>query len=349
MGEGSAIMPDTAPKVGRNEPCPCGSGLKYKNCCRDLGLGPAASEVHESVMDEIENALAQQSFDSMEDLQAFMQSYQQQRNNAPMDDFQGLSPEQMRVLLNAPLDQQTIVTIPSELTEEPEAPLADLFRLLADAIGEKGLKPTAKGNLPRNTCREILYAHLGDAGYAEHTRVGNINWEMDAMDLHITRVIGELAGLIRKYKGRFILSRPARRMRRETGMRELYPILFRTFLTSFNWAYPRALQEAPFLQQSSLFTAYLIDCYGDEERPATFYIDRFRRAFPAAADEMSAPDWSSPERELAMSYTNRCLERFAAFTGLAIVRSERPSDQLIPDHYVRGGPMRGRILQFVSA
>jgi hypothetical protein len=23
----------TAPKVGRNDPCPCGSGLKYKRCC----------------------------------------------------------------------------------------------------------------------------------------------------------------------------------------------------------------------------------------------------------------------------------------------------------------------------
>ena len=22
-----------APKVGRNEPCPCGSGKKYKKCC----------------------------------------------------------------------------------------------------------------------------------------------------------------------------------------------------------------------------------------------------------------------------------------------------------------------------
>ncbi|MGO9124867.1 MAG: SEC-C metal-binding domain-containing protein [Terriglobales bacterium] len=22
-----------APKVGRNEPCPCGSGKKYKRCC----------------------------------------------------------------------------------------------------------------------------------------------------------------------------------------------------------------------------------------------------------------------------------------------------------------------------
>lgn len=23
----------SAPKVGRNEPCPCGSGKKYKQCC----------------------------------------------------------------------------------------------------------------------------------------------------------------------------------------------------------------------------------------------------------------------------------------------------------------------------
>jgi SEC-C motif-containing protein len=32
-----AIVPETivraAPKVGRNEPCPCGSGKKYKYCC----------------------------------------------------------------------------------------------------------------------------------------------------------------------------------------------------------------------------------------------------------------------------------------------------------------------------
>jgi len=24
---------NTAPKVGRNDPCPCGSGKKYKKCC----------------------------------------------------------------------------------------------------------------------------------------------------------------------------------------------------------------------------------------------------------------------------------------------------------------------------
>ncbi|MCD6342610.1 MAG: SEC-C domain-containing protein, partial [Spirochaetaceae bacterium] len=38
-GERKEASPDkiqikrTAPKIGRNDPCPCGSGKKYKNCC----------------------------------------------------------------------------------------------------------------------------------------------------------------------------------------------------------------------------------------------------------------------------------------------------------------------------
>jgi len=27
------LVAKNAPKIGRNEPCPCGSGLKYKRCC----------------------------------------------------------------------------------------------------------------------------------------------------------------------------------------------------------------------------------------------------------------------------------------------------------------------------
>lgn len=30
---GPAPVKSSAPKVGRNEPCPCGSGKKYKHCC----------------------------------------------------------------------------------------------------------------------------------------------------------------------------------------------------------------------------------------------------------------------------------------------------------------------------
>lgn len=38
-GNDEMFLPETyiraEPKVGRNDPCPCGSGKKYKKCCLD--------------------------------------------------------------------------------------------------------------------------------------------------------------------------------------------------------------------------------------------------------------------------------------------------------------------------
>jgi len=36
------VMPMLAAKVGRNEPCPCGSGLKYKKCCGKMAVSSPA-------------------------------------------------------------------------------------------------------------------------------------------------------------------------------------------------------------------------------------------------------------------------------------------------------------------
>ena len=38
-GEVAETQPVVAPKIGRNDPCPCGSGKKYKRCC---GAGTTA-------------------------------------------------------------------------------------------------------------------------------------------------------------------------------------------------------------------------------------------------------------------------------------------------------------------
>jgi SEC-C motif domain protein len=32
-GQQPALVPRTAPRIGRNDPCTCGSGRKYKKCC----------------------------------------------------------------------------------------------------------------------------------------------------------------------------------------------------------------------------------------------------------------------------------------------------------------------------
>ena len=42
----SAQKPETyrrpEPKIGRNDPCPCGSGRKYKHCCLNQSAAAAA-------------------------------------------------------------------------------------------------------------------------------------------------------------------------------------------------------------------------------------------------------------------------------------------------------------------
>jgi hypothetical protein len=49
--------------------------------------------------------------------------------------------------------------------------------------------------------------------------------------------VAELAGLVRKYKGQFILSRDCRRLLAEGGLETVYPKLFRAYIEQFNWAY----------------------------------------------------------------------------------------------------------------
>ena len=280
-------------------------------------------DVRDSIHQEIQEALAGRAFESMEDAQAFLNAFQTERNQRPLEHFHGLSPSQVHRLLHHPLESPDVARVAEQLDAEPDAPLARLFALLAEAIGEKGLKPTAKGNFPRNACREIMRAWLGEARYEEYTRFGGINWEYDAEELHATRVVAEVAGLVRKYRGRFILSRSARAMLRNSGLRELYPHLFRTYVTEFNWAYRDGYPATPFVQQGWLFTAYLLHRHGDEERPAEFYADAFLQAFPAVEMEMEEEPLVLPlEQEWQSLYAVRSLERFAACTGLAVMRGD---------------------------
>jgi hypothetical protein len=54
-------------KIGRNDPCPCGSGRKYKNCClEDQGSG-LPPEGPAGVFAEIRQAMQGRQFTSLEE------------------------------------------------------------------------------------------------------------------------------------------------------------------------------------------------------------------------------------------------------------------------------------------
>ncbi len=248
-------------------------------------------------------------------------------------------------MLNFPFASPGLVRFPEVLDGIPAAPILTLFKLLTDAIGEQGLKPTAKGNLPRNFCREAALAYWGEQRYQKNTRYRGINREEDFDDLHVTRLVAELSGLIRKYKGRFILSRDCRRLLAENGLAAVYPRLFRAYVEQFNWAYRDGYPELRFMQSTFLFTLYLLTHYGEAWRPQVFYEDAFLGAFPRLLDEVPPSQVISPDETVRRGYTWRSLVHFAGFLGLATV--EPVSDELLcHEHRVKALPLLGQIVQF---
>jgi hypothetical protein len=183
---------------------------------------------------------------------------------APLDDFHGLSPEQMHRVLDFPFDSPELVTYSHVVRDDPPAPILTLFGMLAEAIGEQGLKPTATGNLPRIVCKEAASVYWGDEAVRKDGRFVHISKEEDFSHLHVTRLIAELAGLIKKYRGRFILSRECRRSLAEHRLGGVYPRLLLSYVRDFNWACRDGFPDLGFIQRSFLFTLYLLNMHGGE-------------------------------------------------------------------------------------
>ena len=104
--------------------------------------------------EDIHDLIGGQSFESIEEVRDVLDRYQQQKNEDPVDDFHGLSSEQMQRFLHMPFETPELITFPLELKKEPESKAAFIFSMLVEGIGEGGIKLTAKGNLGQKFCQE---------------------------------------------------------------------------------------------------------------------------------------------------------------------------------------------------
>ena len=334
-------------KTGRNDPCPCGSGLKYKKCCADKentgGQQPTGAG---SPLDGLRELLKGQSFGSLDEANAFISQHMQQQSQAAIDDFHGLSSEQMHRFLHFPFETPALVTFPSCLDIAPEAPILTLFILLIDAIGDDGLKATATGNLPRNFCRETARAFWGEEEYARHSRYGELRSEDQFAGLNVTRLVAVLAGLIRMYKGKFIIGKECPKLLAEQGMAGIYPRLFRAFAREYNWGYGDRMQEIPMVQHSFLFTLHLLNKYGAEWRSSRLYEDNFLQAFPMVLQEVpQMGEYYTLEESLRRCYSWRTLEKFARFMGL-VEPEHDPANRYTGDFRLRKLPLLDHVVQF---
>lgn len=280
----------------------------------------------------------------MEELQALLNQYNQQKNSASVEEFHGLSPEQMHRFLHLSFESPELVIFQRVLQTNPQSKAAFLFAMLVEEIGEEGKKLTAKGNLGQKFCQEASKRYF--KLYPEPLMSGrSVRTETNFEPLHTIRLTAQLAGLVRKYKGRLLLTKKCVKSLESYGLREVYLLLVYSYIRKFNWGYRDAYGEVGFIQQSFLFTLYLLHQYGKSWRPATFYSDNFIGAFPMILREIEPKLYEPPEDTLRKVYILRVLQRFAGFFGLADIE-QISKDPINREYRVRATDMLNEVVEW---
>lgn len=326
-------------KTGRNDPCPCGSGRKYKKCCLH---SDAKQNPTQEIREDLQDILKDHKFSSLDEVNSHIRHYMEKRNNASADDFQGLSSHQMYRLLHFPFESPEVIrfNFKEAVTRSEDASLTRLLSLMVDAIGEKGLKPTATGNLPRNISREIAQRYLRPERYNYLTQLGEFRSENEIPDLQEVRFVSEMAGYIRKYKGRFIVTRKCRKLLESNDWAQIYETQFKTFIMKYNWGYNSRFPEVPFFRESFAFTLFLLHKYGNVSRSTDFYADTIIEAFPVLFQGVPESELKMYKSTLKSSYISEVIYTFGEIAG--VLRADRRFGK----HGVEVLPLLKRLVSF---
>lgn len=302
-------------KPGRNEPCPCGSGKKFKHCCKNI-----VSVQHEEVMDEVEQVVAMNPNLSLDGLNLVLQQRMATRNNQPNPDFFGLSPNQMANWLYAPFSELSWVHIrtPKDLSISPV--MSYLALILDEAIANNGsFKATNKGNLPTKIVQ--LASDLEPKFVADKHRThisisefaGANEGKFNA--LHYTRVLAEIAGIIYRRAGRFHVKKVAQKKYASGGIYEFYLPMLEAAVTRFNWGYFDSWEDHGHLRSFWLFMIWRLQSHGSIEQLTS----DVAKAFPDFLRELETDPYFTPNQVLNFIIKTRFVTRFCQYWGFLAI------------------------------
>ena len=207
----------------------------------------------------------------------------------PLEELGGLSPMQFTRLVTDDWEGPDVVRLNPDISLE-ELGGAVLFRqtrILLDAIEEAdGVKATVKGYLPRVFVRRMVESMDLPAWMREGPdgREAVLN-EGDVHPVHIARVVAELAGLIRKVKGQFKITKKNRWLHGDDAAGRLFSLLFKTFFRRFNLAYLDRLSDSPMVQEMAAYYLFRLSRFGENWM-----------LLRSVMDEIMLP-WALPEDE----------------------------------------------------
>lgn len=312
--------------IGRNSPCPCGSGKKHKKCCLgkdnviDMPAVPATRlPLH------IKEYLQNTSFENFEDLQGKLTSIQSSHNAAPNEDFLGLSPDHIHRCLYQPYENtKDIVCFNSDISSEiiHTAPIVQAAHYLMTFLAEQGpVKATATGNLPRKLVRQT-YEYLANPTEAEES---NISSEANVPILGVLRGILTREKFISEIKGKFSVTDCGAHIVENGFQYKEFMQLLKHYTMMFNWGFFDRHEELRIIQNSFLFLLYVLHKEGQESISCVELAKIYERAFPAIIKEIPQDEYSSKRVKLGRLLQVRFIKRFCIHFGFVDIVGELES------------------------
>ena len=212
-----------------------------------------------------------------------------------------------------------------------------------------GLKPTAKGNIPQKIVKQLYQVYSQDIKKPKYNFT--VNKEDDFYDLNVARHLMMLSGLMRKYDGKFVITKKMKhylseyQAGNEQSLNDIYCVLFKSFCLDFNWAYSSYDESYGFIQQSFGFSLYLLSRYGNNYQHTDVYGDYFIDAFPDLLLDVEE-SYCSPEDSIKHCYGSWIFERFSHYFGLAEIKYTANEKGYLTETEVKATPLLKAFVHF---
>jgi hypothetical protein len=219
-----------------------------------------------------------------QDFELVSRQFMAMQNSQPIEDFEGLSASQMAQSLSG-IDGFDGFMLQRQQTLDPvdlcQVPLVAMFHALAEELGEKGMKLTPKGRLPRKVVLALYGAKralVADERFDFHPRL-----EDESAAVYAARAIFQELRLLRVIKGRVALTALGKRLAPVASAQRLFWMIFEFTARNFNWGYTDLYEADPHIQHSFVFSLWLLK-KNQSWQPFSQFLARYHRAFPMLSE-----------------------------------------------------------------
>ncbi len=234
-------------------------------------------------------------------------------NNTPLPECEGFTPLQMHKIIYYPFDEDCPIAM-NRLNNEILSDGSPIYKIILEflfALRVKKIKLTQNGNLPLKFIKDIYSKRYLPDSWIDKGFV-KIRTETDWIIIHNTKLVLKLAGLVSKRYNYLLLTKKCESLLANKNYSEIFYMFLKTFTLEFNWAHNDGYIDENLGQLGFLYSLYLLNKYGEEERNLKFYTNLYFLAFPAF---MEYEDEYNSMKESA--FHTRFINRFSIWFGFA--------------------------------